>query len=194
MLATPPSWSTRPRRPNARGSNQWYVGRKPVAQITAPKPVRSSSVGTWVRPVGLGLTAGPTTSGQVVLVHPLVDAAEQPGLLQIGIGDEASQATRAQRCRAADRHEAPYELDADALQGGEVDLSTVLTSDHLHRCVPAGTLEVLHLVPSLVELADPVQPPVDVASPVRTRQPYVLADRDGDVTAGPSQLVRDLHP
>ena len=57
-----------------------------------------------------------------------------------------------------------------------------------------GTLEVLHLVPPLVELADPVQPPIDVAAPVRTRQPYVLADRDRDVAARSSQLVRDLDP
>ena len=132
--------------------------------------------------------------GHVVLVDPLVDAAEEPGLLQIGIGNEAPQAARAQRRRAAHRHEAPDELDAQRLQGREVDLSPVIASDHLYRCVPAGTLEVLHLVPALVELADPVQPPVDVASSIRTWQPYVLADRDGDVTAGSLQLVRDLHP
>ena len=47
---------------SARGSSQSYVGRKPVAQITAAKPRRSSSVGTWVRTVGLGLVAGPTRS------------------------------------------------------------------------------------------------------------------------------------
>ena len=129
-----------------------------------------------------------------MLVDPLVDAAEEPGLFQIGIGNEAPQAARAQRRRAADRHEAPDELDAEGLQGGEVDLSPVIAADHLHRCVPAGTLEVLHLIPSLVELADPVQPPVDVTSTIRTWQPYVLADRDGDVMAGSLQLVRDLHP
>ena len=88
----------------------------------------------------------------------------------------------------------PTSCDAEALQGGEVDVSPVVASDYLHRCVTSGTLEVLHLVPSFVELADPVQPPVDVAAPVRTRQPYVLADRDRDVVARSSQLVRDLDP
>jgi hypothetical protein len=132
--------------------------------------------------------------GHLVFVNPLVDSAEEPGFLEIGVGNEAPQATRAQRGRAADGHEPTDESDAEALKGREVDLSPVVTSDHLHRCVPAGTLEVLHLVPSLVQLADPVQPPVDVASAVRTWQPYVLPDRDGDVTAGPSQLVGDLHP
>ena len=132
--------------------------------------------------------------GHVVLIDPLVDAAEEPGLLQIGIGDEAPQAARAQRRRAADRHEAPNELDAEGLQGLEVDLSSVVASHHLHRCVPASTLEVLHLIPSLVELADPVQPPIDVTSSIRPRQPDVLADRDGDITAGSLQLVRDLYP
>ena len=56
----------------------------------------------------------------------------------------------------------PTEPDSEDLQGLEVDLSSVVTSHHLHRCVPAGTLEVLDLIPSLVKLADPVQPPIDV--------------------------------
>ena len=129
-----------------------------------------------------------------MLVDPLVDAAEEPGLFQIGIGNEAPQSPRAQRCRTAYRHEAPNDLDTEGLQGGKVDFPYVIASDHLYRRVPAGTLEVFHLVPSLVELADPVQPPVNVTSSIRTWQPYVLADRDGDLMAGSLQLVRDLHP
>ena len=131
--------------------------------------------------------------GDVVLIDPLVDAADEPRLLQIGVGDEAPQPAGAQRSRAADRHEAPHELDAEGLQGMEVDLSAVVASHHLHGCVAAGTLEILHLIPSLVELADPVQPPVDVTPSIRTRQPYVLADRDRDVTTGSLQLVGDLY-
>ena len=95
--------------------------------------------------------------------------------------------------RAPDRHQAPHELDAETLQGGEVDLPPVIAPDDLHRCVTTGTLEVLDLVPPLVELADPVEPPVDVAAPVRTWQPDVFADRDRDIVTRSSQLIRDLH-
>ena len=50
-------------------------GRKPVAQITAAKPCRSSSVGTWVEHGRTRLDRGTDEIGHVVLVYPFVDAA-----------------------------------------------------------------------------------------------------------------------
>ncbi len=63
----------------------------------------------------------------------------------------------------------------------------------LDRRVAARPVDVRHLVPTLVELADGLEPLVDVAAPVRARQPDVLTHRDRDAPARAAQLVGDLH-
>ena len=57
----------------------------------------------------------------------------------------------------------------------------------------AGSDQVLDLVVALVEDAQLVHPPVDVAAAVGPRHPDVVADRDGHRPPGSPQLVGDLH-
>ena len=94
---------------------------------------------------------------------------------------------------AADRHEPTDDLHAAVAERVEVEVAAVVVADELHRRVPAGAVDVVDLVVALVELADPVEPPVDVATAVRARQPNVLADRDRDLAPGAAELVGDLH-
>ena len=131
---------------------------------------------------------------KVVLIDPFVDAAQHPGLFEIGVGDETSEPAGTVGGHAADRHEASYQRNAEPLQGREIHLAPIVASDYLHRGVTPGPLEIFDFVPSFVELTYPVQPPVDVAATVRTRQPDMFADRDRHVVTRSAQLVRDLYP
>ncbi len=128
-----------------------------------------------------------------VLLHELVDPAQQPCLLEIGVGRQVGERPRALPGGAPDGHEPTHDLHALIAEHADIEVPTIVAADELHRRVPAGALDVVHLVVALVELADAVQPPVDVAPTVGTGQPDVLADREGDLAPGPSKFVGDLH-
>ena len=72
--------------------------------------------------------------------------------------------------------------------------SAARRADELQRRQVTGPDDVVHLVPPLVEDAERVEPPEDVAAPVGPRHPHVLADRERNASAGALELVGDLHP
>ena len=88
--------------------------------------------------------------------------------------------------------EAADELGPARRERVEVEVRAIRRADELRRGHVAGADEVVDLVVALVEAADPVEPPHDVAAPVGARHADVLADRDGDLAAGAQQLVGDL--
>ena len=65
-------------------------------------------------------------------------------------------------------------------------------ADQLRRREVAGADEVVDLVVALVEDAGGLHPPEDVAPAVAPRQPHVLADGEGDRSAGAVDLVGEL--
>ena len=85
------------------------------------------------------------------------------------------------------------ELDARRGQRGQVEGAPLRRAHQLQRRQPPGPDQVLDLVVALVEDAQLVHPPVDVAAAVGPRHPHVVADRDGHRPPGPPQLVGDLH-
>ena len=89
--------------------------------------------------------------------------------------------------------EAPDELGAARREGVEVEVRVVGRADELGGGDVARADEVVDLVVALVEAADLVEPPHDVAAPVGPRHADVLADGDGDLAAGAQQLVGDLQ-
>src|SRR6185312_10158021 len=56
-----------------------------------------------------------------------------------------------------------------------------------------SAVDVVDVVPAFVELADRVEPPVDVATAVRARQPDVFTDGNRHRVPGSSELVGDLY-
>ncbi len=128
-----------------------------------------------------------------MLRDELVDAAQEPGLLEVGVGDQRAETTGAQDGRAAHRREASDHPHSTGGKGMEVEIAPFVAADQLHRRVPARPLEVLDLVPALVELTDAVEPPVHVAAAVPAREADVLTGRDRDDPSGTAQLVGDLH-
>ena len=62
-------------------------------------------------------------------------------------------------------------------------------ADELHGRVAARPLDVFDLVVALIELADRLQPVVDVSATVGAREPDVLTDRDEPFQA--AEIVRE---
>ena len=75
----------------------------------------------------------------------------------------------------------------------EVEVRPVGRADELGRRDVPRAHQVVDLVVALVEPADPVQPPHDVAAAVGPGHADVLADGDGHLAPGAQQLVGDLE-
>ena len=74
----------------------------------------------------------------------------------------------------------------------EVEVRPVGRADELGGGDVPRAHQVVDLVVALVEPADPVEPPHDVAAPVGPRHADVLAHGDGHLAPGAQQLVGDL--
>ena len=89
--------------------------------------------------------------------------------------------------------EAPDERGAPRREGVEVEVRPVGRSDELRRGDVPRAHEVVDLVVALVEPADLLEPPHDVAAPVGPRHADVLAHGDGHLAPGAQQLVGELQ-
>src|SRR5581483_10117311 len=126
-------------------------------------------------------------------VGPLVEEVEQPLQLQVREGEHVPQAAGEERPAVTDGRPATDGLDAHRHQRVQVERRAFGRAGELRRGEPARTLEILELVVTLVPNTGRVHPPQDVAAAIRSRQPYVLADREDHRPSRLLQLGRELH-
>ena len=91
-------------------------------------------------------------------------------------------------------HRPSDQANAPVPENRQVERAAVGTPDELERDLAARRLEAGHRVDGLVEDADGVEPPHDVASPVEPGQPGVAPDRQRDRPSRSVDLVGELDP
>ena len=82
------------------------------------------------------------------------------------------------------------ELHAGLAEAAEVDGPVVGAAGELHGRLTSCRHGVGHLIDRAVEVADLLEPPVDVHAAVRAGEPVVAADGQHDVPAGPGARGR----
>ncbi len=120
-----------------------------------------------------------------------VDGVEQPAELEVG--ERADVGQRPGELGDAVAHPGEPADDPHPVGPEGVEVEGAVGADELERGEVARPDEVVDLVPALVEDAEHVEPPEDVAPAVAAGHADVLADREGHRPSGALELLGDLQ-
>ena len=96
-------------------------------------------------------------------------------------------------CRRSMPTRRPTSCTPRSLQRVQIEVRPLRRADQLRRRHATRSHDVVDCVVALVEDAERVHPPLDVAAAIRPRQPDVLADGEPHVAPGTDDLVGELH-